>query len=351
MLAWVLTTASAIVLAFATPAQAQPAATHVRVASLSSTMDGVHQWIELEVVRVGTTPLVLKGRKLTVSDRHGGTRSFAFTDLADGAGPPSTLYVNASAWATAVEPYCDWDYCYDNTLLVPGYLLPIDGGTITIDGMDAFDYAPLPVQGCMKRLRDGTDVRQYGEWDGACYETLVAREYYHAGLDHYFTTTRADEMLALARGATPGWTPTGKAHQYPLTPYLEATSPVCRILLLDPVRYSHFLSASPAECSAVAAGGAAVIESPALFHVALPSDGACEFRYTHPSGAWKPVDLGDPVYRLWNGKVPPNHRYVTDPAERDAMIARGWVLEAAAANGAAWCAQASEGIPPGPTLP
>ena len=330
---------------------AQPTTTYVRVASLSSTMDGVFQWVRLDVVRVGTTPLELKGRRLTVTDRHGGVRSFTFPAGADGANPPATIGIYAWAGEDEVtNAYCDELVCYPGTdVYVPGYLLPIDGGTVVIEGMDELAFGPLPVQGCAYRLRDGSDFTWSDPWEGPCLASVVAREYHHAGLDHDFTTTRVDEMLALARGATPGWTPTGKAQRYALTPWIEAVTPVCRLLLLDPVRYSHFLSASPAECASIAAGGGAVLESPALFHVALPIVEGCKGRITHPSGAWKPVDLGAPVYRLWNGKVPPNHRYVTDEAERDAMVARGWVLEAAGAHGIAWCASAGSPIPPAPT--
>ena len=350
MLPLAITAATAFVVAFSTVAEAQPASTHVRVASLSSSMDGTFQWIELEVVRVGTTPLALQGRKVTVADRHGGVRGFAFTGNVDGLDPPSALRVYSIAGIDAVQGFlCDTEgWCDYSSMTVPGYLLPIDGGTIAIEGMDELVFGPLPVQGCTYRLRDGRDVGWDTEWYGPCQQRVLAREFHHAGLDHYFTTARVDEMLALARGATPGWSLTGKAHWYQLGPAFEAIHPVCRILLLDPVRYSHFLSASPSECASVAAGGDAVLESSAVVHVAFPIDGACKGRYTHPSGAWKPIDLGVPVYRLWNGKVPPNHRYATDHVERDAMIARGWVLEGVAPHNIAWCSPEGD-VPPAPT--
>ena len=44
-----------------------------------------------------------------------------------------------------------------------------------------------------------------------------------------------------------------------------------------------------------------------------------------------------PVYRLWNRRVDSNHRYVTDPALRLQMIARGYVPEGYG-EGVAMCA-------------
>jgi hypothetical protein len=34
-----------------------------------------------------------------------------------------------------------------------------------------------------------------------------------------------------------------------------------------------------------------------------------------------------PLYRLWDARPDTNHRYTTDPAIREQMIARGWVAE------------------------
>jgi len=45
-----------------------------------------------------------------------------------------------------------------------------------------------------------------------------------------------------------------------------------------------------------------------------------------------------PVYRLWNGKPHTNHRFVKTLAERDAMVARGWISEGEGPDGVAMCA-------------
>ncbi|MDQ6621670.1 MAG: hypothetical protein M3Z31_18600 [Pseudomonadota bacterium] len=45
-----------------------------------------------------------------------------------------------------------------------------------------------------------------------------------------------------------------------------------------------------------------------------------------------------PLYRLWNARTDSNHRYTTDPAVRDAMIRRGYVLEGIGPTPIAMCA-------------
>ena len=44
------------------------------------------------------------------------------------------------------------------------------------------------------------------------------------------------------------------------------------------------------------------------------------------------------VYRLWNRRADSNHRYVTDPALRSAMLARGYLPEGYGEQGVAMCA-------------
>jgi hypothetical protein len=69
-----------------------------------------------------------------------------------------------------------------------------------------------------------------------------------------------------------------------------------------------------------------VEETSAEFYIALPNTttGAC------------PGET-QPVYRVWNQRVDSNHRYTTDRATRDAMIARGYRSEGYGALGVAMC--------------
>ena len=151
-------------------------------------------------------------------------------------------------------------------------------------------------------------------------------EYYHPVLDHYFITTLPIEVAALDGGVLSGWVRTGQIfHAY--AGALAGTSPVCRFYIPPANGDSHFLSASPAECATTKARFPQFIdESDNVMWIALPdaTSGAC------PAGTI-------PVYRLWNRRVDSNHRYVTDPALRLQMIARGYAPEGYG-EGVAMCA-------------
>jgi hypothetical protein len=51
-----------------------------------------------------------------------------------------------------------------------------------------------------------------------------------------------------------------------------------------------------------------------------------------------------PLYRAYNNGMSgaPNHRYTTDPAVLDAMIAQGWIMEGEAATRVFACVPAQE---------
>lgn len=168
-------------------------------------------------------------------------------------------------------------------------------------------------------------------------------EFHHAALDHYFVSPLADDIAALDSGRFPGWTRTGRSFgAWPTAAAGGAlASPVCRFYLPPAKGDSHFFSASPAECADVERRVASdpafagfVLESRAAFFVALPdaASGACA------AGT-------SPVYRLWNGRGDANHRYTTDLAVRDAMLARGWVPEGYGPQGVAMCAPAETSVP------
>lgn len=158
-----------------------------------------------------------------------------------------------------------------------------------------------------------------------------AVEYYRATGDHYFVTTDPYEIAGLDSGSIGGWVRTGIGFDV-LAANATApfTSPVCRFYGrpergLD----SHFYSALPAECAAVAArfGDAWILESDAVFRAYLPAsaDGLCPSRTT-------------PVYRLYNGRADANHRYTMWPTLREEMLAAGWISEGFGPYGVAMCA-------------
>jgi glucose/arabinose dehydrogenase len=141
-------------------------------------------------------------------------------------------------------------------------------------------------------------------------------EFYHAGFDHYFITSLPREIAALDSGQYNGWARTERSFKAWSVPQV-ATNPVCRFYIPPALGDSHFHSASPVECSdALVKFPTFVYESPAVMHEILPDA---------VSGACPPNSV--PIYRVWNRRVDSNHRYITDQALRDAMVARGYIAE------------------------
>lgn len=157
-------------------------------------------------------------------------------------------------------------------------------------------------------------------------------EYYHASLDHYFQTQAFEEITDLDRGVHPGWQRTGAALRASVpglgSPATE--SPVCRFYGRPAAGLdSHFYSASPVECEAVARqfGASWQLETSQAFEIGLPNV---------ISGLCRTGEI--PVYRLWNRRTDSNHRYTTDLITRSQMIAQGYVSEGYGDKGVVMCA-------------
>ena len=150
--------------------------------------------------------------------------------------------------------------------------------------------------------------------------TVAAIEYYDAALDHYFVTALPNEIAALDAKQFPGWERTGLSFNvYPAGSGIAGSTPVCRFYgSPDAGLDSHFYSASPLECQQVLERFplAWLLESYDVFEVFMPdtTTGAC------PAGSI-------PVYRAWNQRADSNHRYTTDPAVLQAMVAKGYAAE------------------------
>jgi hypothetical protein len=154
----------------------------------------------------------------------------------------------------------------------------------------------------------------------AAAATQEAVEYYNATLDHYFVTALPDEIAKLDSGSFVGWQRTNRGFRVldPATP-AEDSVPVCRFYGSPAAGLdSHFYSASAAECEDVRRrfAGVWLPEADNAFGVWLPDpqSGAC------PAGSI-------PVYRSWNKRADSNHRFTTDPAVQQAMIAQGYLAE------------------------
>jgi hypothetical protein len=157
--------------------------------------------------------------------------------------------------------------------------------------------------------------------------TVAVIEYYHAKLDHYFVTARADDIEALDSGRFGGWTRTGQTFTaYPA--FVDGASPVCRFYLPPADGDSHFFSASEAECTEVASKFPTfVLEDREAMYVKLPDavTGTCATGST-------------PVYRLWNRRPDTNHRYTVHPATKQQMQSAGWIAEGHGPDSVAMCA-------------
>jgi len=160
---------------------------------------------------------------------------------------------------------------------------------------------------------------------------VEAFEYYNASVDHYFITAIPQEIVNLDAGLTPGWTRTGEsflAFAIGSTGVGPSNSPVCRFFA--PSATTHFYSAIAAECRNVAIdlSDTWVIEAGNVFQMEMPDKvtGAC------PDGTV-------PVYRVFNNRPGPNHRYTTSQAVRAQMEAAGWVREGYGPDAVIMCAR------------
>jgi hypothetical protein len=155
--------------------------------------------------------------------------------------------------------------------------------------------------------------------------TVDVVEYYNPTLDHYFLTWIAAEMANLDAGTTsPKWTRTGRTFKAYATVQPQ-TSDVCRFYIPPALGNSHFFGRSAAECAASQKSTPGlVLEDPDYMHVVLPTAGAC------------PATT-QPVYRLFNNRPDANHRYTTDRAVRDEMVAKAWVAEGDGPDAVAMC--------------
>ncbi len=152
----------------------------------------------------------------------------------------------------------------------------------------------------------------------------VAKEYFNTTLQHYFITADAAEQRSVeSGGAGLGWQLTGQSFKVisiniAFSPAPFPIGAVCRFYgTPGKGPNSHFYTSDFAECEAVKRDQGWFHEG-LVFQVAQKSaSNAC------------PPNL-PPVYRSYNNRFPQNdsnHRYTTDLATHQTMIARGWVDE------------------------
>jgi Repeat of unknown function (DUF5648) len=157
-------------------------------------------------------------------------------------------------------------------------------------------------------------------------------EYYDASFDHYFMTPLASEVSLCDVGNMPcaGWAPTGFTFGATRSGInAPSLAGVCRFYNDSFVPSSHFYALHGEGCEETLQDFPDWrLESSDLFRAqTVPPNGAC------PIGSI-------PVYRLYNNGRggAPNHRFVTDPGERQRMIDAGWISEGYGALGVGMCA-------------
>jgi serine protease len=180
----------------------------------------------------------------------------------------------------------------------------------------------------------GLDVRARADASASGDFFPVAVEYHHAGLDHYFVATMAQEIADLDGSVHPGWQRTGAQFRIFVN---DPSWPSSQSVLNASCRYyglpayglnSHFFSAFADECAAVSTHWPDrwLLETSQAFraHVPNPATGAC------PSGTV-------PLFRLFNNRADANHRYTVSHAIRRQMIDRAWIPEGHGPLGVAMC--------------
>jgi hypothetical protein len=187
------------------------------------------------------------------------------------------------------------------------------------------------------RLQRSGEFSQVSVEGRVCFATSppdgtgTAIEYYNTALGHYFFTADAKEQQAIDAGVVGStWVRTGKSFQvvtipgYPLAEE-GVRHPVYRFAGEPNIGpNSHFFTANQDECGVVRdrADWHWMFEG-APFWASEPVAGACPAGYRR---------FSQPLYRAYNnGKGgDPNHRYATDHAVIDAMVAQGWIDEGVA---------------------
>ena len=302
-----------------------------------SNADGTIQYVVLRETAGQSGEDDLAGHKLTMT--HGSVvKTFTFPSglpSADTAGRHALIATPGYADLGLARP----DY------LMPERFLATDGGTLDYAGFDVFSYPPLPSDGVNALTRSGVVPNLATNFAGLSSSVpalpVTVVEYYNGNLDHYFISGLAPDIDALDSGRIGGWTRSGLGFKAFPSQALggPSASPACRYYIPPQHGDSHFISASAAECAAVAAKipvdpnySGYILETPSEFYIALPNTttGVC------PPGT-------QPVYRLWNRRIDSNHRYTTDAAIKARMAAAGYVAEGYGPDAVAMCTVAAVG--------
>ena len=326
--------ANARLLATALALAGTPAAANFHTFAIEqvySNADGTIQFVVMHETQGLADGNLWSGRTLTAT-RAGVTKTFTFpADLPSTATAGKRVLIGSQGLAALGVVAPDF--------VMPNGFLATDGATLDYAGIDQITYPPLPADGNNAINRTGVvGANLATNFAGAAAAVpalpVTAVEFYHAGHDHYFVSDLQPDIDALDSGRIAGWVRTGASFKVFANPGGGGVNPVCRFSIPPAHGDSHFFSASPAECAAIAQKALTdpnysgyVLETPAAFYVALPdtTTGAC------PAATV-------PVYRLWNQRADSNHRYTTSVALKAQMLAQGYVAEGYGPDAVSMCA-------------
>lgn len=305
-----------------------------RIRQLFSNQGGDYQFIELEEVAGKSDQDQFAGLTLTVTNRHGLTKSFAFPANLPNAVTAGKRVTIATRGLEFILGMSGWEMDF----VMPDRFLPTDGGTIEFAGIDRWSFDALPSLGIGLVRTNGGVVAEPGRLKTFAGQEVTApgrftvvHEYFNADLGNYFISGSQPDIDALDTGRIPGWKRTGASFAAPSAPDVgygsEGSLPVCRYYVPPG---SFFFSVSAEECDGIAKAYPHFSLETLTAFAAWPPDSTDPSRC--PSHRWfGPGGYGLlPVYRLWNGRAATNHRYTTSAAVRDDMVDRGWVSEGVA---------------------
>lgn len=184
-------------------------------------------------------------------------------------------------------------------------------------------YEVVASSGPPSTLVAGTSNGIYALYAGDDRKELA--EFHHPPFGHYFLSSDAAEISMLREGGLPPWRPTGRWF-WGWDSGAPGADPVCRFWSGQTFapRSSHFYTPYPDECAGLRQGGDWRFEGQ-TFGWKLP-EGALGSRSCRAAT--------QPLYRAYNNGMSgaPNHRFTTDAAVLDTMIAQGWIMEGEAAT-------------------
>lgn len=198
----------------------------------------------------------------------------------------------------------------------------------------SLDAKPGPRDSRVPGLRTGTTLRALAALAAGLAVATPGNAFNlpQSFVVHEMTNTRiartvmldAAERAAVEAGsAGPGWHFTGQTWR--VFDQVGNLSPVCRFYSAS--SNSHFFTADAAECEYLRRPGSGWDYEKIAFRARPWEYGACRRGYvtTDP--------YPRPVFRLYNNRWmfgDSNHRFTPDTAERDRLVAEGWILEGVA---------------------